>query len=115
VKIAAGTAKAIRNSSSTVEKVNFRNSAQMRRRSLRSDIPLRRSEHLVVIEEHVAQGGLGQSLALSLAKSGEMPRRFSHRCAVGYPSGRYGSQKFHRREWGLDPAAIVEFLRTADA
>ncbi len=27
--------------------------------------------------------------------------------AAGYPSGSYGSQKFHRRECGLDPAAIA--------
>lgn len=71
---------------------------------------LRRSDHLVAIEEHVAQGGLGQQLTFALAKAGVTPRRFSHRCAVGYPSGRYGSQKLHRIESGLDAESIVEQL-----
>ena len=36
--------------------------------------------------------------------------RFATRTAQGYVSGRYGSQKFHRRECGLDPESIVQFL-----
>lgn len=68
---------------------------------------LRRSRRLLVVEEHSAQGGLGQSLAYCLARAGEMPPSFLHRHAMGYPSGLYGSQKFHRAESGLDPAGIV--------
>ena len=30
-----------------------------------------------------------------------------HAHAVGYPSGRYGSQNWHRRECGLDASAIL--------
>jgi len=71
---------------------------------------LRRSAHLYVIEEHVAQGGAGQMLAYALAKRGLAPPRFTHRCAQGYPSARYGSQKFHRKESGLDPESIVASL-----
>jgi transketolase len=76
---------------------------------------LARSGRLLVVEEHVAQGGAAQMVAAALMERGLAPRRFAARGAGGYLSGRYGSQKFHRREWGLDPAAIVEFLRTADA
>ena len=50
-----------------------------------------------------------------LLESGEAPERFASRSAQGYLSGRYGSQKFHRRECGLDPASIVDFLATQDS
>ncbi len=71
---------------------------------------LRASTHLFVIEEHVVQGGAGQMLALALASIGKMPSRFTHRCARGYPSGRYGSQSFHRKECGLDAESILSEL-----
>jgi transketolase len=68
------------------------------------------SPHLVVVEEHVATGGVGERLARELLLRGVVPRRFTHRCALGYPSGRYGSQAFHRRECGLDAASILAAL-----
>jgi transketolase len=71
---------------------------------------VRRSPHLVVIEEHVAQGGLGQMIALHLVSIGLAPWRFTSRAALGYVSGRYGSQKFHRKECGLDPDSILGLL-----
>ena len=49
------------------------------------------------VEEHVAQGSLGQML--------EADRHF---CAKGYPSHTYGSQNFHRKECGIDAAFIRE-------
>jgi transketolase len=69
-----------------------------------------RSGHLLVIEEHVAHGSVGASLALALIEAHTVPRRFSHRFALGYPSAHYGSQLYHRRECGLDPASILELL-----
>jgi hypothetical protein len=33
--------------------------------------------------------------------------KFSQLNARGYVSGLYGSQRFHRKESGLDPAAVV--------
>jgi transketolase len=71
---------------------------------------LSRTDKLLVVEEHVAQGGAGQILAAALLKRGVPLRRFETRCALGYLSGRYGSQKFHRRECGLDPESILGFL-----
>jgi transketolase len=68
---------------------------------------LNRSRAVIVVEEHASVGGLGQMLALSLAQSGNMPASFSHRSAAGYVSGLYGSQKFHRRESGLDASSIM--------
>ncbi len=71
---------------------------------------LRSSQRLIVVEEHVANGGIGQMLSYCLALMGRMPPVFSHRCAVGYVSARYGSQKFHRKECGLDPDSILKEL-----
>jgi transketolase len=71
---------------------------------------LARSGRLLVVEEHVEHGGLGQMLAASLGKLGLMPPRFALRHALRYPSGLYGSQRFHRRESGLDAESIVSFL-----
>ncbi len=76
---------------------------------------LARSRRLLVVEEHVAHGGVAQSLASLLLESGEAPERFASRSAQGYLSGRYGSQKFHRRECGLDSASILDFLATQDS
>ena len=64
----------------------------------------------MVVEEHVATGGAGQMLAHALLSAGHAPRRFSHRCAHGYPSGLYGSQAYHRRECGLDAESIMAEL-----
>jgi transketolase len=71
---------------------------------------LHRSNRLIVIEEHVAQGGVGRMLGQLLLEAGQTPRRFQLRAAQGYPSGLYGSQKYHRKECGLDPPAILRLL-----
>jgi transketolase len=72
---------------------------------------LARSQSLVVVEEHVAQGGAGSMLASALMSAGCAPQRFTQRSALGYVSGLYGSQKFHRAECGLDPAAVAQLVR----
>jgi len=61
---------------------------------------------LFIFEEHVKAGGLGMQILYSLALKGLRPGRVIHRHALGYPSGRYGSQNFHRKECGLDAEAI---------
>jgi transketolase len=71
---------------------------------------LKEAGHLCVVEEHVPHGGAGQLLAHWLALRGLCPTRFSHRHALGYPSGTYGSQGFHRKESGLDAGAVLKFL-----
>jgi transketolase len=75
---------------------------------------VRRLQRLLVVEEHVAQGGLGQMLATRLLELNQAPSRFRIRGALGYRSGRYGSQKFHRQECGLDPAAVLGALAQGD-
>ena len=45
-------------------------------------------------------------LAAWILESGVAMSGFRHLYAKGYPSGRYGSQEFHRRESGLDADSI---------
>jgi transketolase len=56
---------------------------------------------LLVIEEHVARGGLGEHLSILLAKTGT-PFQLHHHHAQGYPTNSYGSQAFHQKQSGLD-------------
>jgi len=72
---------------------------------LRNDLAY--SQRLVVAEEHVAQGSAGHAIAMKLLQSQIIPPNFRHVTALGYPSGRYGSQKFHRQECGLDAASLI--------
>ena len=76
---------------------------------------IRRSDYLLVVEEHVSAGSLGQMLSRQLLLAGVAPGKFIHRAALGYVSGRYGSQRFHRAECGLDPAHIVADIARASA
>ena len=65
---------------------------------------------LGIVEEHVAHGGFGQQFLHFLALSGRPAAAVVHAHAQGYPSGRYGSQRWHRKECGLDVAAILGLL-----
>ena len=65
---------------------------------------------LLVAEEHVATGGAGEALARCLLERGVSVRRFGHAAARGYPSGRYGSQAWHRQESGLDAMSLLQRL-----
>jgi transketolase len=77
---------------------------------------VRQTGVLLVLEEHVAQGGAGQMLSLLLMQAGMPVRRFGHLCAQGYRSGRYGSQGYHRAENGIDAASVLaEAARLAAA
>ncbi len=71
---------------------------------------LRQSRGLLVAEEHVARGGLAETLSLKILEAGLAPAQFRH-CAVrGYPGGVYGSQNFHRQANGLDVGSIRKRL-----
>jgi transketolase len=76
---------------------------------------VKRTGRLVVIEEHVVVGSVGAMIAHYLLSNAMAPASFVHRCARGYVSGLYGSQKFHRRECGLDVEALTADLLGRDA
>lgn len=65
---------------------------------------------VMVVEEHVAWGGLGACYALAALLGGRQPRRFIHKHALGYPGGRYGSQRYHRAESGIAPQAVRTYV-----
>ena len=62
---------------------------------------------LALVEEHVAEGGFGQQFVHALALGGCQIPTLLHAHARGYPSGRYGSQNWHRQECGLDVPTIL--------
>lgn len=72
---------------------------------------INRIGRLCVVEEHVAQGGLGQQIASWLMENGVSVRTFKSLCAKGYVSGCYGSQAFHRMECGLDSKGVVKTFK----
>jgi transketolase len=73
-----------------------------------------RSQHLLVVEEHVAHGGAAEMLAHRLLASGNAPRRYESRSA-GQSSGLSGSQKFYRKQCGLDPQSVLAAVARASA
>lgn len=70
---------------------------------------------LFVTEEHVATGGLGMHVALAMAHRGVHVSKFVHRHALGYPTGRFGSQGFHRAQCCLDADGVRSMILDIDA
>ncbi len=68
--------------------------------------------HVITIEEHYRAGGLGEALSHLFLTSGVVPKAMSSLHAAGYPSGRYGSQRWHQEESGLRGQALVARLET---
>lgn len=66
---------------------------------------------IYITEEHVAAGGLGMHVALAMARLGIQVSSFIHRHALGYPTGRYGSQAFHRAQSGLDVDGVRAMIK----
>jgi len=65
---------------------------------------------VITVEEHYPACGLGEALSYLFLKSGTVPEFFDCLCAAGYPSGRYGSQRFHREESELAGPGLVARL-----
>jgi transketolase len=68
---------------------------------------IRKTGKLIVVEEHVKRGGLGENLSLLLLENG-ISCRLVHLCAKGYPGGLYGSQAYHQKISGLDSGSIAQ-------
>ena len=65
---------------------------------------------LVTIEEHVGPGGIGEAIAAELMDRGILCRNFRRLRANHYPSGRYGSQRWHQNENSLGGVGLVTAL-----
>lgn len=73
---------------------------------------IKRTNHLIVVEEHVSRGGLAENLSVLLLKKNITCKLISL-CAQGYPTGKYGSQSYHQRVNGLDPDSIAKKIKGA--
>lgn len=73
-----------------------------------------RDQFITVFEEHVAEGGLAMMLARDLLLHQVRITGFMHRCAIRYPSQRFGSQAFHRAECKIDADAMRQLLGEID-
>ena len=67
------------------------------------------TNQVLIVEEHVERGGLAEHVALMFLKRGLCPR-IETRAARGYPSGTYGSQKFHQQESALDQGSLLNLI-----
>lgn len=65
---------------------------------------------VITIEEHYRSCGLGEALSYQFLTSGVVPKALHCLHAAGYPSGRYGSQRWHQEESGLAGASLVSRL-----
>jgi transketolase len=62
---------------------------------------IERKRRVITLEEHYRAGGLGEAVSHLLLTSGVIPKSLVCLHAAGYPSGRYGSQRWHLEESGL--------------
>ncbi|MFZ4400519.1 MAG: transketolase family protein [Bacteroidales bacterium] len=72
---------------------------------------IKKTNKLIVIEEHVSRGGIGENLATLLLKD-KCQCSFSHLYANGYKNGLYGSQAYHQQVNGLDANSIITEINT---
>jgi transketolase len=68
---------------------------------------------VITIEEHYRAGGLGEAVSYELLTAKLLPESFSCLCAEGYPSGRYGSQRWHQEENGLAGPPLASRVEAA--
>lgn len=73
---------------------------------------IRKSKRIILLEEHVAQGGLAQQFLYHFTKLNIATDRILTLHAQGYPGQLYGDQAFHQKQSGLDVQSIVHHLST---
>jgi len=71
---------------------------------------IRATGKLLVLEEHVKQGGLGENISSLILESG-IPCKYLALYAKGYHNGLYGSQQYHQMVNGLDPNSIAKTIK----
>lgn len=69
-----------------------------------------KTRKVIVIEEHVATGGVAQQLSIYLLEQKMPVNTFISLSAKGYPDGLYGDQLFHQRQSGLNGENIIKIL-----
>jgi transketolase len=62
---------------------------------------IKAKRRVVTLEEHYGACGLGEALSHLFLKCGVVPESLTSLHAAGYPTGRYGKQRWHQEESGL--------------
>jgi len=68
-------------------------------------------QQVVTLEEHYGACGLGEAVSHLFATHAVFPQSFSGLHAAGYPTGRYGSQRWHQQENGLAGQPLLSRLK----
>lgn len=71
---------------------------------------LKKTKKLMIVEEHVQRGGVGEYLSLLLMKM-SVYCKLIHLFAKGYPNRLFGSQQYHQKISSLDPESIVKSIK----
>lgn len=74
---------------------------------------VREKRIVITMEEHYGQCGMNECIARLLLEVLDCPITFRPLYARGYPSGRYGSQRWHLEENGLAGEPLVSLLKGA--
>ncbi|HVT07983.1 MAG TPA: transketolase [Polyangia bacterium] len=74
---------------------------------------LEEKQRLVTLEEHYLPCGMAEAVSHLLLAKGVCPRSFTSLHARGYPSGRYGSQRWHQEESELAGPSLRARLEQA--
>ncbi len=74
-------------------------------------ISFRKTKRILVIEEHVRHGGLGEHIASLILEEG-LTCRYRSLHVKGYPNGLYGDQGYHLAVNGLDEISIKHEINT---
>jgi transketolase len=72
---------------------------------------IREKRRIVTLEEHYGACGLGEALGHLLLTHAVFPQSFTSLHAAGYPTGHYGSQRWHQRQSGLAGEALFSSLQ----
>jgi transketolase len=72
---------------------------------------IQNTSHVITMEEHYRSCGLGEALSHLFLTSGVIPQSLTSLHAAGYPSGRYGSQRWHQEENGLRGPSLAARLK----
>jgi len=72
---------------------------------------IRVTKKLLVIEEHISIGGIGQQIAHDILSAGIPLSFFKTLFAKGYPDSLYGSQPYHLKKSGLDIENISSIIK----
>ena len=69
------------------------------------------TKNLFVIEEHVAQGGIGSQISLVLIKNNISVKSFTHLFATSHHYDKSGSQTYLRKKCGIDLNNVMSRLQ----